>query len=140
MIPTSLKNITYLIAAVLGITYDMAVAFGLLLLIDFVTGITASVFARGWHSFKSQTMWRGIFAKSFVVFALFSISFMSTILGQDMRLFLRSALSILTVAEVYSIWANVYMIKTGKIVEEIDALTPIMNKAKRIFDAIVSEK
>jgi len=137
MIPASIKNVTYLIAAILGITYDMAVAFGMLLIIDFITGISASISTKGLRSLSSATAWRGVFAKVMLVLALCSISLMAKVLDEDMGFLIKSCMGILAVAETYSIWANIYMVRTGKVIEEIDAITPIMDKFKKIFDAIV---
>lgn len=140
IIPAWLKNTSYVIAGILGITVDMVSAFGMLLVIDFITGTTASAFARGFDSLKSRTAWRGVFAKVMLVFALCSISYMATVLEEDFKVMIKSCLAVLAVAEVYSIWANVYMINTGKVIEEIDAFTPILGKFKRLFDVVIGEK
>lgn len=136
MIPTQIKNLGYVIAAILGIKYDMLVAFTLLVFIDLFTGIMASVVTRGWVSFKSSTMARGIVVKSLYVVILLVIAELGVTLEQDMTLFIKSSLGILAVSESYSILANIYMIKTKKVVEEIDALTPIMRKVKDLYDVL----
>lgn len=140
IIPAWLKNTTYILAGILGISVDMVTAFGMLLVIDFITGTTASAFTKGLSSLKSRTAWRGVFAKVMLVFALCSISYMATVLEEDFKIMIKSCIAVLAVAEVYSIWANVYMIKTGKVIEEIDALTPILSKFRKLFDVVVGEK
>lgn len=126
----------YVVAAILGIKYDMLFAFTILIFFDLITGIVASVITRGWASFKSSTMARGIVVKSLYVAILLMIAQLGVTLEQDMTLFIKSTLGILAVSEMYSIMANIYMIKTKKVVEEIDALTPIMLKVKRVYDAV----
>lgn len=137
MILTTLKNVGYVVAAILGITYDMLLAFSLLIIIDVVTGVAASIVVRGRASFRSSTMARGAIIKCLYVLILLVIAELGIALDIDMKTFVKSVLGILAVSEAYSILANMYMIKTKRIVEEVDALTPIMNKVKRMYDAFI---
>ena len=54
--------------------------------------------------------------------------------------FISFTISILIVAEAYSVVGNVYTIKTGEAVKEIDAVSAIVKRLRRILEDLLGEK
>jgi hypothetical protein len=135
IIPVWLKNTGYIIAAILGVKYDAAVAFGSLMMMDVITGVIASVSCCGWRAITSRKLIFGVLSKLFLLFIPLSVALAAIITGNDMRFIVSSSISILTLGEAYSIIGNVYTIKSGKRVLEFDAVSLILSKVREMLIA-----
>jgi hypothetical protein len=55
----------------------------------------------------------------------------------DVKWFVSLSMSILIVAESYSILGNVHTIKTGEAVAEIDAVSAIIKALRNLFESMI---
>lgn len=133
MIPTSIKNLGYIIAAILGIQYDAVVAFSLLMVFDVATGIFASASIDGWRSITSKKLAFGLLSKLLLLLVPLSIALAGTVIGENLSALVKSSIAILTLSEAYSIIGNVYAVKTGKRVPEFDAISVILKKIREVL-------
>lgn len=136
MIPTSIKNLGYLIAAILGIQYDAVAAFGLLMIFDVFTGILASAKVNGVRSITSKRLAFGVISKLLLLLIPLSIALAGRAVGQDFLSVVHSAIFVLAVAEAYSIIGNIYTVKSGERVPEFDAISVVLKKVRIILESL----
>lgn len=130
---TQLKNIGYVIAGILGIKYDIIVAFSFLMLIDVVTGILVSARVDGWVSITSKRLAFGVLSKLLLLLIPISIALAASVVEEDFSFLVRSTISILALAEAYSITGNIYAIKVGERIPEFDAISVILRKIREVL-------
>lgn len=130
---TTLKNLGYVIAGILGIKYDIAFAFGGLLLMDVITGTIASATCCGWRAVTSNKFIIGVLAKLLMIFMPLAVALTAIVVGMDLKFLVSSAISIMAIGEAYSICGNVYTIKSGKRVAEFDAISLILNNIREVL-------
>jgi phage-related holin len=133
MIPAWIKNITYVIAALIGVEQGVVEAFAALLILDVVTGVAASAKIDGWRSITSHRLGFGVLAKLLFILVPVSIALAGKVVGQDLQVIVSSSLSVLALSEAYSVIANLYAIHYGKRVPEFDALSIVL---KNIFNLL----
>jgi len=133
LIPIWVKNLGYLIAGILGLTYDAAFAFGCLMIMDVVTGIIASASCCGWRAITSRKLIFGVLSKLCLLFIPLAVALVSKVNGNDLSFIVTSSISILALGEAYSIIGNVYTIKSGKRVPEFDALSIILSRVREFL-------
>lgn len=136
MIPTQIKNLGYVIAAILGIKYDAVVAFSFLMVIDVITGVLASASIDGWRSITSKRLSFGVISKLLLLFIPVSIALAGKVVGEDFSVLVRSSVSILAVAESYSIIGSIYAVKHGQRVPEFDAISVILKKIRDLLHTL----
>lgn len=79
---------------------------------------------------SSQRALRGILTKGSILALVFALALMAKGLKLDSDLYLSLFTSILILSETYSIFGNVYSIKTKKEVEEFDAVAMAIKSAR----------
>lgn len=93
-----------------------------LMLMDFVSGIAKQ--ARiNYKEITSHKAWIGIMKKSFTFVMILSIGFVFKALEIDGDSVIKAVMTILIGAEGYSILQNIYTIRTGKYMKEVDVVT-----------------
>lgn len=93
-----------------------------LMLIDFVSGIAKQ--ARiNYKEITSYKAWIGIMKKSFTFVMILSIGLVFKALEIDGNGVIKAVMTILIGAEGYSILQNIYTIRTGKYMKEVDVVT-----------------
>jgi len=135
VIPVWLKNLGYIIAAILGVKYDAAFAFGSLMMMDVLTGVIASASCCGWKAITSRKLIFGVLSKLFLLFIPLSVALAAKVVGNDMSFIVSSSISILALGEAYSIIGNIYTIKSGKRVLEFDAVSLILSRVREMLIA-----
>ena len=116
----------YFIAALLfdylKIPSEQITIFGALMVIDVFTGyLKCRKLDRS--AFSSQKLSDGVIKKILVLTSIVALAFMAQGIHIQIEKFLEWSISILIVAETYSIIQNVYIHRTGKHVTEHDAIT-----------------
>lgn len=130
---THFKNIGYILAGILGIKYDIIAAFTLLMLIDVATGILVSARVDGWVSITSKRLAFGVLSKLLLLLIPISIALAASAVEEDFSFLVRSTISILALAESYSIIGNIYAIKVGERIPEFDAISVILRKIREVL-------
>ena len=124
--------------AYLGLDAEKLTILALLMAIDMVTGtvkayiIKADITSRRWIA--------GFLSKIVVLFVPFTIALMAKGVDFDIKWFVGLCISILVVAEAYSIVGNIHTIKTGEAVREIDAVSAIIQALRKIFENLLRDK
>ena len=106
----------------------------LLIIIDSITGFT-----KAWiNKEASSKAWiRGIIAKFYLLIIPISISSVWMISGLDLTSLVSGTLSLLAFAELYSIVANIYEIKTKNKLPEYDAVSSVIKALLSIIRKII---
>lgn len=93
-----------------------------LMLIDFISGIAKQ--ARiNYKEITSYKVWIGIMKKSFTFVMILSIGLVFKAMEIDGDGVIKAVMTILIGAEGYSILRNIYTIRTGKYMKEVDVVT-----------------
>lgn len=137
MIPTSLKNAGYIVAAYIGVSHNVLIAFALLMVIDVITGMIASKRIEGCNSITSDRLKFGVGSKLLLLAIPFSLALCATAIGQDLRVLTSSSISIMALAELYSIISNIVSYRTGERVPEFDAVSIVLGKVRAFLRAFI---
>ena len=121
-----------------NISWESLGTLSLLLFIDYVTGISKT-YVIDKRAIKSYRATAGIISKVSVLLVPISLSIASRHLGYDMLPFVNTVISMLVLAELYSIIGNVRAIQTGKETEEIDAVSFVLGKINSIVETLLKK-
>lgn len=126
----------------LGMNEQPIWIFSILMVIDFVTGILASYVADK-NEVKSKTAVNWLIRKV----SIFMIPFVVALVikgggytGDLANGLVTTIVSLLIVSEGYSVLGNIYGIKTGKKVPEIDATERLLDFVRGLFESSLSPK
>ena len=107
----------------------------ILMCLDMVTGtfkayrIKEKITSRRWIA--------GFLSKLLVLLVPFTIALMAKGVDFDVKWFIGFSLSIMVVAEAYSILGNIYTFKTGEAVAEIDAVSAIIKVLRNFLEGMI---
>ena len=128
---TALLPFASLIAA-LGLDVTKFVILSFLMELDLVTGTTKAYVRK--EDITSRRLSAGFLSKVMVLLIPLTVAIMAKGLEVDMRWLVTFTISILIVAEAYSVVGNIYTIKTGETVKEIDAVSAIVKALGRFLE------
>ena len=112
--------------------------FALLLVIDMLTGIAKSL--RLGIKPTSKRFSLGILSKLILILVPIILSIAAKAIDINISAIVYTAINALILNEVYSSIANIYTIRTGKIVEEFDVLSKLLFIIKSFMTRILDEK
>lgn len=107
----------------------------MLMCIDMLTGtfkayrIKENITSRRWIA--------GFLSKLVVLLVPFTIALMAKGVDFDIKWFIGFSLSIMVIAEAYSILGNIYTYKTGEAVAEIDAVSAIIKVLRNFLENMI---
>ncbi len=104
----------------------------ILLVIDYMTGI-AKTYVINKEDIRSYRAIAGILAKISVLLVPITLAVAAKQINYDLSAFVDTVISMLVLAEVYSIIGNIRVIQTGKPVHEIDAVSFVLAKISNII-------
>lgn len=104
----------------------------ILLVIDYMTGI-AKTYVINKADIRSYRAIAGILAKISVLLVPITLAVAAKQINYDLTAFVDTVISMLVLAEVYSIIGNIRVIQTGKPVQEIDAVSFVLAKISNII-------
>lgn len=137
-----IMNVAYIpfvtLCSYFNISWESLGILALLLAIDYVTGI-AKAYVINKHDIKSYRAIAGIIAKVSVLIVPISLSIAAKQLNYDFKIFVDTIISMLVLAEVYSIIGNVRAIQTGKETEEIDAVSFVLGKVSTMIESLLKK-
>lgn len=131
-----LKNAMYIPAFILGMSMH---SFGILfcfILLDMLTGVWRAVVTDGSKSITSTAFINGLASKLLFMLIPLIVAYMGKGIGLDLTAMAGGALSMLILAQGYSIIGNIYTIRTGQRVTEFDAVRFILVKIKDLIDSV----
>ena len=110
--------------------------FAILMVIDFISGITRAALNDGFPSIKSSVARRGIVAKLLLILIIFGVGITSVLLGYESGPYVQATITVLSLGELYSIIGNVHSSRTGEPKVEFDAVALILKRLKLVVDKI----
>ena len=97
----------------------------ILMVVDFITGI-AKQYRINPQGIESHKAWIGIVKKVCTIILIFSVALVIRGIGFEPGSYILIILSLLIVAEGYSITQNIYSVHTGKRLSEYDAISAVI--------------
>lgn len=124
--------------AFLGLDVTKLAILSLLMLFDLFTGVVKAYVSK--EDVTSRRLSAGFLSKIMMLLIPLTVALMAKGMDMDMRWFVTFTVSILIVAESYSVVGNVYTIKTGEAVKEIDAVSAIVKALSRFLENMLRVK
>lgn len=119
----------------LGIPEQQFAILGMLMAIDFATGV-----GKAWKTYPpsvtSFNMWMGAMKKAGTACFLLAFALVLKGINVPSQWYVETILSILIMAEGYSIMQNVYAVRTGVILPEFDVLSKLI----KLIGAVIKGK
>ncbi len=106
-----------------------------LMCIDMLTGTFKAY--RTKENITSCRLIAGFLSKLVVLLVPFTIALMAKGVDFDVKWFIGFSLSIMVIAEAYSILGNIYTFKTGEAVSEIDAVSAIIKVLRNFLENMI---
>ena len=106
-----------------------------LMCIDMLTGTLKAY--RTKENITSRRWIAGFLSKLVVLLVPFTIALMAKGVDFDVKWFIGFSLSIMVIAEAYSILGNIYTFKTGEAVAEIDAVSAIIKVLRNFLENMI---
>lgn len=107
----------------------------ILMCIDMLTGTFKAY--RTKENITSRRWIAGFLSKLVVLLVPFTIALMAKGVDFDVKWFIGFSLSIMVIAEAYSILGNIYTFKTGEAVAEIDAVSAIIKVLRNFLENMI---
>lgn len=108
----------------------------ILLVIDYMTGI-AKTYVINKEDIRSYRAIAGIIAKVSVLLVPITLAVAAKQINYDLSAFVDTVISMLVLAEVYSIIGNIRSIQSGKPVYEIDAVSFVLGKVSNMIEELL---
>ena len=141
-IKESIKYTVYLASFVfgfLGLPPESFLIFGVLIVLDSITGVVRSAVLKGTKSVTSTKLTSGVVSKMLVFLVPIVIALAGRGAGFDLMHTAQGVLSILIVAEAYSVLSNVYAIRVKKDIPEFDAVTWVLRGVRKTVERFLLE-
>jgi len=138
---TKLKNIGYILAFLIGsvgLPHEAFIILAALMVLDTASGIARVGVVHGWRHVKSARLTAGIISKLFVVMVPVIIAWTGKGAGLDLKPLAQGALSMIILAEAYSVLGNIYAIRIKKDVQEWDALAFVLKSIRQGIERIIT--
>lgn len=108
----------------------------ILMVVDFLTGI-AKQYRINPQGIESHKAWIGIVKKICTIILIFSVALVIRGIGFEPQSYILIILSLLIVAEWYSIVQNIYSVHTGNRLSEYDAISAVIGWIWNFFIGII---
>jgi len=131
--PVIIKNLTYFLAFIIGtvgLSSEAFAIFAVLIVLDTFTGVVRTIRIRGGSSFTSLQLTAGVISKGLIISVPLVIAWAGRGAGLDLTLVAQGVLSVLILAEAYSILGNIHAIHVKRDVREFDAIAWILGKVR----------
>ena len=115
-----------------GLPVEPAAILGILMGIDFIAGVGAA--RKLGLVVSSQRMRVGVISKFGVLTIPLVMALTAKGLGADLNWLVNWSISLFILSESYSIIANIYAYKTGKVVPEFDAVAAVLKRVRGLLD------
>lgn len=135
------KNLLYLPAFLLGLDSQAVFILAALMLFDVITGVMRTYIVHGGHSIKSYRLAAGILSKVLILSVPLVLVWGGKGAGINFLPIAQGTLTVLVLAEVYSILGNIQSARLGKDVMEFDAVNFIIIRLRDwLEDMVVKDK
>lgn len=140
-----LKNISYLCVFFLSFEYlQLAPAsvgiLGVLLILDFITGVTRSAYVDGLRSIRSSIALRGALAKLLVILVPFVLALAGKAAGMQLAPVAQASITVFALSTAYSVLGNIHSAITGKPKLEFDAVDYFLQQIKGLLKNFIHDE
>ncbi len=137
-----LKNIGYMVAFACGwvcdytgLSEEAIYILTALMIVDTAFGFVKAM-KLGKTSSTKLTV--GVVSKFILLLIPISISLAGIVTGINLKPMATGTINIMAMAELYSIIANAYSIRTGKVIQEHDAIALMLKKVKKTLEKLLT--
>lgn len=135
----AIKNIGYIGAFAmgahyLGISNESITILGVVLIIDIFTGILKAGIVVGWRSITSARLAAGVISKLLLLFVPITVALGGKGSGVDMSQIAQGAISVLILAQVYSIIGNIHAVQIHDNKNEFDAVGFLLLQLRNVLE------
>lgn len=134
-----LKNLLYVPAFLLGLSLQSFSILAVFMLIDVATGIVRTYVVNGGHSIKSSRLGAGILSKGCIILVPVLLVWAGEGSGLNLLPVASGTLSVLILAELYSILGNVQSIRLKRDIMEFDAVNFIILKLRDYLESFIKK-
>lgn len=120
-----------------GLPSEPAAVLAVLMMIDFVSGCTKACVSG--ENLSSRRMKVGVASKLMLLLIPLSGALAAKGMGQDMAWLIVWVVNVMILAELYSIVANVYTIRTGENLPEWEVTSIIGKKIQRMMSSMIEK-
>lgn len=135
-----IKNLMYIPAFFLGLSMQSFGVLAAFMMIDVITGLVRAYTVHGGRSIKSYRLGAGILSKLCIILVPLLVVWGGEGAHIDLLLVGQGALSVLILAELYSILGNIQSIRLRKDVMEFDAVNFIVLKLRDYLESIIKKE
>lgn len=135
--PIIAKNLSYIPMFFLGLSVESLSILAVLMVIDTVLGIARSMTLHGPASFTSRVLSHGLISKVLVLFIPVLIVWAGRGAGLNFHPIASGTISVLVLAEAYSVLGHIQAIRTGEDIKEYDAVSMILRRLRGMIMKIL---
>lgn len=133
------KNLLYIPAFLLGLSLQSFTILAVFMLVDVGTGLVRTYVVNGGHSIKSSRLGAGVLSKTCIILIPVLLVWGGEGAGINLLPVAQGTLSVLILAELYSILGNVQSIRLRKDIMEFDAVNFIILKLRDYLEAKIKK-
>lgn len=135
-----MKNLGYIPAFIvgLGLNFDAISILASFMLIDTFLGVARTMAIHGGNSFRSRLLAHGIISKLLVLFIPTLLVYTGKGSGISFLPIANGTISILVLAEAYSILGHIQSIRTGEDVKEFDAVSLVLKNVRNVLEKMLA--
>ena len=134
---TLIKNLAYIPAILLGLSFDSYSILVVFMTIDIVLGITRTAIIYGGRHVKSYRLSVGVISKLLMLIVPLLVVWTGKGVGINLFFLAQWSLGALILAEAYSVLGNIHAIRIRKDVAEFDVFSWILQKIQMILIKIL---
>jgi toxin secretion/phage lysis holin len=136
---TLAKNLSYICAFVagLGLSPDSLGILAVFMFIDTILGVVRSIVIHGGNSFRSRLLAHGLISKLLVLFIPILLVYTGRGAGVNFLPVAIGTISVLILAEAYSILGHIQSIRTKKDVKEFDAISMVLAQVRSVVEKLL---
>lgn len=137
----NIKNIGYLPAFLigLGLPPDSMIILAGLMVTDTILSVIRTMIIHGGNSFRSRILAHGVTSKLLVLFIPIIIVYTGKGAGLNFLPIAMGTISILVLAESYSVLGHIQSIRTKKDVKEFDAVSLVLKNIREILEKLLAQ-
>lgn len=134
-----MKNLLYIPIFFLGLSMKSFGILAMFMLLDVITGMVRAYVVHGGSSIKSYRLGAGILSKLCIILVPVLVVWGGEGANIDLLMVAQGALSVLILAELYSILGNIQSIRLRQDVMEFDAVNFLILKLRDYLEGVIKK-
>jgi len=137
---TIVKNAAYIPAIFIGLSAQSYAILAVLMVVDTIFGVLRVGIVHGGEHIRSYRLSAGILSKLTIIGVPLMIAWAGQGVGINLVMVAQGAISMLILAQLYSILGNVYSIRVGKDVQEFDAVSWVLHRLQKTIERLLKDE